>query len=119
MSDVEPLGQLRGSLEELSLCGPVREFGKPPIGLPRFPESFLTLTKLQALALVFHFRIKAIPAGISNLKKLRRLSLFGCDLRSLPKELGALKQLESSTFPVTRLLGPRPTTWRSRKSSRG
>ena len=108
MSDVEPLVQLRGSLEELSLCGSRDDYGNPSVGLRRFPESFLALTKLQELGLDFHFRIKAIPAGISNLKKLQCLSVAGCDLRSLPKELGALKQLEVLDISWNKALGAAP-----------
>jgi Leucine-rich repeat (LRR) protein len=94
MSDVESSAQLRGSLEELVLRGSPPQDFDPDIGLPRLPESFLTLTNLKKLELIHHFRIKAIPAGISNLKKLKELNVIGCDLRSLPKELGALTQLE-------------------------
>ena len=71
-SDVEPLAQLRGSLEVFSLIGFPREYGNPSIGLRRFPESFLGLTNLNKLGLNYHFRIKAIPAGISNLKRTQR-----------------------------------------------
>ena len=98
MSDDEPLLQLRGSLEELGLWG--SEYGNPSIGLHRFPEAFSSLSNLQNLALNNHFRIEAIPAGISNLKKLQRLAVYGCDLGSLPKELGALTQL-SQLFRLT------------------
>jgi len=104
-SDVEPLAQLRGSLEVFSLIGFPREYGNPSIGLRRFPESFLGLTNLQTLMLNWHFSIKAIPAGISNLKKLRRLSVIGCDLRALPKELGALSQLEMLNVSSNKALG--------------
>ena len=71
MSDVEPLVKLRGSLEELSLMGSIDDLGNPSIGLRRFPESFLGLTNLQKLSVCFHSRIKAIPAGISNLKNCK------------------------------------------------
>jgi leucine-rich repeat protein SHOC2 len=105
MSDVEPLVQLRGSLEELSLCGSDDDYGKPSIGLRRFPESFLGLTEVQKLALNYRFRIKAIPAGISNLKELKWFSAAGCDLRSLPKDLGALSQLEMLFVFLNKALG--------------
>ena len=72
LSDIEPLAQLRGSLEELVLVGPTSDYGNPSIGLRRFPESFLGLTNLNKLGLNYHFRIKAIPAGISNLKRTQR-----------------------------------------------
>ena len=71
LSDIEPLAQLRGSLEELVLVGPTSDYGNPSIGLRRFPESFLGLTNLQKLSVCFHSRIKAIPAGISNLKNCK------------------------------------------------
>ena len=108
VSDVEPLVQLRGSLEVLSLWGSVREHRHPSVGLRRFPESFLALTKLQSLILNGHFRIKAIPAGISNLKKLKHLTVAACDLRSLPKELGALRLLEELAVSSNAALGPAP-----------
>ena len=69
MSDVEPLGQLRGSLEVLGLHG-CESASNPPSGLRRFPESFLGLTNLKKLAFAYYSGIKAIPAGIANLKKL-------------------------------------------------
>jgi len=94
MSDVEPLVQLRGSLEVLSLVGASLEYGHPAAGLNRFPESFLALTKLRTLVMVWLFKFEAIPAGIANLKKLKYLNVDGCGLLSLPKELGALSQLE-------------------------
>jgi hypothetical protein len=105
MSDVEPLAQLRGSLEELSLDVSSDNYGNPSIGLRRFSESFLGLTNLKKLELNYHFRIKEIPAGISNLKNLKFLSVTGCDLRSLPKELGALTQLEVLAVTVNKALG--------------
>ena len=104
-SDVEPLAQLRGSLEVFSLIGFPREYGNPSIGLRRFPESFLGLTNLQTLMLNWHFSIKAIPAGISNLKELKWFSAAGCDLRSLPKDLGALSQLEMLFVFLNKALG--------------
>ena len=107
-SDVEPLAQLRGSLEVFSLIGFPREYGNPSIGLRRFPESFLALTKLQKLVLSYRFRIKTIPSGISNLKKLQLLYVCGCDLRSLPKELGALTELEELVVSGNRAPGAAP-----------
>ena len=71
-SDVEPLVQLRGSLEELFLWGSVSDFGNPSTGLRRFPESFLALTNLQKLSLCFQARIKAIRAGIFESQKTER-----------------------------------------------
>jgi len=49
MGDVEPLIQLRGSLEEFSLNGSSANYRNFSTGLRRFPESFLDLTKLEAL----------------------------------------------------------------------
>ena len=51
MGDVEPLGQLRGSLEVLNLDVSMRDYGNPSLGLRRFPESFLGLTNLKSLPL--------------------------------------------------------------------
>ena len=94
--DVEPLGQLAGSLEELALS--TLHSGddgshKQESGLPRFPESFRALTELRHLELVGHARIKAISAKISSLKELQVLDLACCRLSSLPKELGELSGL--------------------------
>ena len=79
-SDLEPLGQLAGSLEKLMLR--VFNFEDPRypspgdpgiprrgIGLPRFPELLCDLTELQVLLLHHHLKIEAIPAKISSLKK--------------------------------------------------
>jgi len=108
VSDVEPLAQLRGSLEQLSLCGQSSDCGNPSVGPRRFPESFLGFSKLETLVLKFHFGIKAIPVGLSNLKKLQVLSVGGCDLRSLPKELGALTQLKVLDVGWNEALGASP-----------
>ena len=78
MSDVEPFVQLRDSLEELCLWGSEGDFCDPSAILCRFPESFLALTKLQSLALCQQLGIEAIPAGISNLRKLKELFVVGC-----------------------------------------
>ena len=55
-----------------------------------------------------HFRIKVIPAGISDLKKLKQLSVGAYALRSLPKELGALSQLEGFIVSSNKALGAAP-----------
>ena len=91
-SDVEPLGQLARSLEELVL-ETVSSDDPQVVGLLRFPGFFCDLTELKRLALVGHENITAIPAEISSLKKLEDLDLSDCDLSSLPKELGELSQL--------------------------
>jgi len=72
-SDVEPLAQLSGSLEELVISGSgsIAPDSTQP-GLPRFPEFVLALTELTRLALNRQVRIASIPAGISNLKKRER-----------------------------------------------
>jgi Leucine-rich repeat (LRR) protein len=108
MSDVEPFVQLRDSLEELCLWGSEGDFCDPSAILCRFPESFLALTKLQSLALCQQLGIEAIPAGISNLRKLKELFVVGCDLGSLPKELGALSQLEVLDVGENKALGTAP-----------
>ena len=46
-----------------------------------------------------------IPAGISDLKKLKQLSVGAYALRSLPKELGALSQLELLDVSMSKALG--------------
>ena len=97
-SDVEPLGQLVGSLEMLVLESTGDPDAPDPdapdgAGLSCFPESVCSLTKLRRLALTSHKRITAIPAGISCLKKLEYLDLSWCGLSSLPKELGELSRL--------------------------
>ena len=101
-SDVEPLGKLAGSLEELELGTNLknnfdylqtRMSEGHSFGLPRFLESFFALTELRRFALVAHLQITAIPAEISSLKKLEDLNLTCCSLSSLPKELGELSGL--------------------------
>jgi hypothetical protein len=75
-SDVEPLAQLSGSLEELvitcySTCFP----DGSPTGLPRFPESVLALTELTHLELNGHKRIAPIPRrGFSKPQKSSKSS---------------------------------------------
>ena len=89
-ADVEPLGQLAGSLEDLVLVVP--DSHDRAQGLPRFPEFVCALTELRRLVLRGHPRLAAVPAGISSLKKLENLSL-GHFLSSLPKELAELSGL--------------------------
>ena len=110
-SDVEPLGQLAGSLEELALS--TLHSGddgshKQESGLPRFPESFRALTELRHLELVGHARIKAISAKISSLKELQVLDLACCRLSSLPKELGELSGLTDLKLAGNMHLGNAP-----------
>ena len=109
-SDVEPLSQLSGSLEELVITCPRSpdDVNATPPGLPRFPESVLALTELTHLELTAHVRIASIPAGISNLKKLKKLSVKLCSLSSLPKELGELSGLEVLNVTVNKDLGAAP-----------
>jgi len=87
--DVEPLGQLAGSLQELVLDNVFNYCGE----LRRFPESFCALTELRCLEMFGHDRITAISAQISSLKKLETVNLGRCDISSLPKELGELSGL--------------------------
>jgi len=65
--DVEPLGQLAGSLQELVLDNVFNYCG----GLRRFPESFCALTELRCLEMFGHDRMTAISAQLSSLKKAR------------------------------------------------
>jgi hypothetical protein len=111
-SDVEPLGQhLAGGLEELVL---VTKYWDPDSskggqsGLPRFPESICALTELRRLNLEGHFRITAIPAKISSLKRLETIQLRYCRLFSLPKELGELPGLTKLDLSFNRSLGNAP-----------
>ena len=109
-SDVEPLGQLSGTLEELVLdtyFDDPEAFEGIEVGLPRFPESLCALTELRRLELVGHHRIKAIPAKISSLKKLKELTL-DCRLSSLPKELGELSGLTKLDLATNNNLGKAP-----------
>jgi len=101
-SDVEPLAQLAGSLEELVL--ETVNYDDPRMGydagLPRFPEAFFALKELRRLVLVGHRNVEEIPTGISSLKKLEDL-VIDCEVSSLPKELGELSgltKLELSSF---------------------
>jgi len=112
-SDVDPIGQLAGSLEELVLN--TRDFGVPEAsagsggaGLPRFPESLCGLTELRHLELFGHSQINAISATISSLKNLERLALGWCRLSSLPKELGELSGLTKLNLSGSSNLGNAP-----------
>ena len=107
-SDVEPLGQLAGSLEELVLSTFLLGDDVHRDGLPRFPESFCALTELRRLELVGHARITAISAQISSLKKLEELDLGCCRLSSLPKELGELSGLTTLNLADNMNLGNAP-----------
>ena len=111
-ADVEPLGrQLARSLEELVL---VTKFWDPDSsrggqsGLPRFPESLCDLAGLRRLKLEGHFRIMAIPARISALKKLETVQIRYCRLLSLPKELGQLSRVTTLDLSFNRSLGNAP-----------
>jgi len=106
-SEVEPLGQLAGSLEELVLT--VSKSGDGPASqLSCFPESFCDLTELRRLELSSHSRITAIPAKISSLKKLEVIELRGGGLSSLPKELGELSGLTKLDLVGNKNLGNAP-----------
>ena len=78
------------------------------VGLPRFPESFCARTELRKLELIGHSRIRAIPAQISSLKKLKELSLRLCSLSSPPKELGELSELATLDLAGNSFLGDSP-----------
>ena len=104
--DVEPLGQLAGSLELLSLEAPDSQ--DRAHGLPRFPGFVCALTKLRRLVLRGHPRITAVPAGISSLKKLEHLVLCYCRLSSLPKQLGELSGLTALSLNGNENLGTVP-----------
>ena len=107
--DVEALGKLAGSLEEVVLdsCYDDEREASASAGLSRFPESFLVLKKLRRLNLTGHPRITTIPAGISSLKKLERLEL-GCSISSLPKEVGKLSGLTRLDLAWNKNLGDLP-----------
>jgi len=62
-SVIESMVQLRGSLEHLALWGldSERDYGNRAVGLRRFPESFLALTKLQTLKLRFPLQDRNDP----------------------------------------------------------
>jgi len=95
-SDLEPLGQLAGSLEELLVnlvdAGGLRQPRGGKFRLRRFSESLCALKEPRRLELVGQCEIKTIPDEISSLKKLEELDLRYCKLRSLPKELGELSK---------------------------
>ena len=102
--DVEPLGQLAGSLQELVLDNVFNYCG----GLRRFTESFCALTELRCLEMFGHDRMTAIPAQISSLKKLETVNLGRCDISSLPKELGELTGLTKLDLTLNENLGNAP-----------
>ena len=105
-SYVEPLAQLAGSLEELELrTGHLGIGVVPGVTLPRFPEALCALTELRRLVLTGHQDIRAIPAAISSLKKLKELSLRACRPSSLPKELGELSAMTSLDLSRNENLG--------------
>ena len=108
-SDVEPLGQLAGSLEEVVLQTMLFRdrgaVGGQTKGLQRFPESLCALGELRRLAVTGHEKITALPAAISSLKKLKELELYGCSLSSLPKELGELSGLSKLCLHGNKSLG--------------
>ena len=110
-SDLEPLGQLAGSLEELVLCtcsyDGVSGSSRPGSRLERFPKSLCALTELRRLALIAHFGVTALPAQISSLKKLEVL-ILRCNLSLLPKELGGLSRLTKLDLHGNRYLGNAP-----------
>ena len=103
----EALGtrQLSGSLQCLELRTLFFEYKVgPDSGLPRFPESFWGLTELEALYLIGHFAITALPAGIASLQKLKETKIV-CNLHSLPKELGELTGLMMLDVGFNKRLG--------------
>ena len=110
-SDVGPLAQLAGSLEELVLHTSEeddfygRDFEDSESGLSGFPKSLCALTELRRLELKCHRELAAIPAEISSLKKLEELELVCCDLSSLPKELGDLSALTKLNLSRNASLG--------------
>ena len=110
-SDLEPLGQLAGSLEELLVNLEGASGHKHPRGvkfrLRRFPESICALTELRRLELVGCCGITAIPAKISSLKKLEEIKV-GFSLSSLPKELGELSGLTKLDVSYNNYLGDVP-----------
>ena len=112
-ADVEPLGQLAGSLEDLVLEAPLYaslplQFRGGAHGLPRFPGFVCSLTELRRLVLQGHPRLTAVPAGILSLKKLEHLVLRSCSLSSLPKQLGELSGLTALKLIGNKNLGTVP-----------
>jgi len=88
MSDVEPLTQLRGSLEVFSLWGSCSEYGNPSIGL-----GTLNLSMNKALGAAPDD--VAFPPELKGMKSLRGLHLTNCGLRRVPafvRELSSLKE---------------------------
>ena len=64
-------------------------------GFRGFPCSLFGLPRMEFIILGNHLGIGSLPARIAELKNLRKLFLHNCSLRSLPPELGTLKELRS------------------------
>ena len=60
-----------------------------------FPESMLELTRLRNLVVAVRDRPGGIPDGIGRLTALRRLTVWGAQLRGLPDSIGKIKELRS------------------------
>ena len=111
-SDLEPLGQLAGSLEELLVnlvdAGGLRQPRGGKFRSRRFSESLCALKEPRRLELVGQCEIKTIPDELSSLKKLEELDLRYCKLRSLPKELGELSKPTTLDLTYNAGLGDAP-----------
>lgn len=122
-SDLVSLPKEIGSLKELTfldlqhnlLTSLPEEIGKLSnltdlnLGNNRFtyyPEGINSLKALEELN-ISSINIRKLPAGIGNLRKLRKLLIDNpynrCKLRSLPKEIGDLIQLEELTLRIPTL----------------
>ena len=73
-TDIEPLGQLEGSLEELKLNFYL-DHDFETSGFAHKPESLFALTNLRYLKLSGNQEIREIPAGISALTNLKELDV--------------------------------------------
>ena len=97
-SDLEPLGQLAGSLEELLVnlvdAGGLRQ--------PRGGE----------------FRSRRFSESLCALKEPRRLELVGqCEIKTIPDELSSLKNSKSSTSAIANFVRC-PKSWASSRNRR-
>ena len=61
--------------------------------LTSIPKEVFEMKQLRKLDLSWNKDLKTLPPEIGNLKNLEYLDCSGCSLRNLPKELGKLKKL--------------------------
>jgi Leucine-rich repeat (LRR) protein len=81
----------------------VNEFGKYPV--KKFPKGLSKLKQLKRLTLQFDlsFLDHSPPEEIFQLEELTELSLFKCNLKTLPDQFASLEKLEQLTLSSNQL----------------